>query len=265
MLQTSYSKILFLLASCALTAACGGGGESAADTALTPVNGGNLETPSASTPASDSTTSTHAVTTTTAVSSTTTSSSTTTTVPSNNGAIPPLSATRIELIKGAGGQVLGTPAWGDGYGGGTGAAIGNANCDDWSRSRNYFGHAHLSIFRNGERLAIPQYIGWRDECIYDINTDNRNGVIDAVSATGYRYFSLGEFFQIWGQPLSWDNIAGITNLPVVIYIEDSGVVTQYTGDPANIELGNFRSITIQIGSRLDEIPTYNWNNYTGGE
>lgn len=113
------------------------------------------------------------------------------------------------------------------------------------------------------QLAIPQYIGWSDACIYDINTDNRNGVIDTVSSTGYKLMTLGQFFSIWGQALSRDNIAGITGLPVVIYLEDNGALSEYAGDPATIELATFRSITIQLGTRLDEIPVYDWASYSG--
>jgi hypothetical protein len=155
------------------------------------------------------------------------------------------------------------PFWADGYNASSGVPVGNVSCNQWSANRDYFSHAHLSIFRNGVQLAIPQYIGWSDACIYDINTDSRNGVIDTVSSTGYKFMTLGQFFTIWGQSLSRDNIAGITGLPVVIYLEDNGALSVYTGDPATIELATFRSITIQLGTRLDEIPVYDWSSYSG--
>jgi hypothetical protein len=67
---------------------------------------------------------------------------------------------------------------------------------------------------------------------------------------------------VWGQPLSKTNIAGITGLPVTVFIDDDGQsVTEYTGNLADIELKPHRSITIQVGSALAEIPSYRWDNW----
>jgi hypothetical protein len=45
---------------------------------------------------------------------------------------------------------------------------------------------------------------------------------------------------------------------VVVYVTDNNVTSQYSGDPANIELTAHREITIQIGSPIAEIPSYTW-------
>lgn len=71
-------------------------------------------------------------------------------------------------------------------------------------------------------------------------------------------FTLGQVFALWGQPLSYNDIGGISGIPVVVYITDNGVVTQYTGDLGAIELLSHREITIQLGTPIAEIPVYTW-------
>lgn len=55
-------------------------------------------------------------------------------------------------------------------------------------------------------------------------------------------------------------MAGITGKPITVYIEDGGNVRQWNGDIRDIDLFSKRSITIQIGSRLPSIPTWDWTN-----
>lgn len=90
-----------------------------------------------------------------------------------------------------------------------------------------------------------------------------SGVVDGYS-TAYKRLTLGDMFAVWGQPLSWTNVAGFSGQPVVIYIEDNGVLRQHAGDPGDIEFMPSRSITIQIGTPLNEIPVYKWDKYLGG-
>ncbi|QAU33587.1 hypothetical protein [Janthinobacterium sp. 17J80-10] len=216
---------------------------------------------STTTSSSVATTSSTSSTSTTFATTTTTASNTTTTANSN---LPPLSGTPITLDGGPNGT-LGVRAWSDGNtgSGGQGAPAGNAKCIPYDAlDTNYFVHAHISIFRDGQRLALPQYIGMASTCLYEINTDNLSGVVDAFSSA-YKRLTLGDLFAVWGQALTWNNIAGFSGQPVVIYVEDNGVLKQHAGDPGDIELLSKRSITIQIGARLTEIPVYKWDKYLG--
>lgn len=290
MSHVKYRQSLSIL-SLVILGACGGG----VDGTLNADAGSGAKTAAAQTPANDSSTSTSSViatstttsssaatattstsssstsTTSTSTSSTssttyatsTTTGSTTTTTASQN--LPPLTTMPIVLDGGPNGT-LGVRAWSDGNtaSGGKGAPAGNANCIPYDAMVvNYFVHAHVSIFRDGQRLAIPQYIGMASACLYEINSDNMSGVVDAYSSA-YKRLTLGDMFAVWGQPLSWNDIAGFSGQPVVIYIEDNGVLHQHVGDPGDIELLSRRSITIQIGAPLNEIPVYNWDKYSGG-
>jgi hypothetical protein len=66
-------------------------------------------------------------------------------------------------------------------------------------------------------------------------------------------------FQIWGQPLTNTNVAGVTGLPVEIFVTDNGTTTKIDdADWANIELKDRREITIALGTSLAEIPNFTW-------
>lgn len=140
----------------------------------------------------------------------------------------------------------------------------------------YHVHAHLSIFLDGQQLAIPAAIGiknptfqskaeWPDgfavygDCHYSMHTHDTSGKLH-LEAPAATTFTLGQVFQLWGQPLSYSNIAGITGYPVVVYVNDGTHLRRYSGDLDAIELAPDREITIQIGAPLQQIPTYDWAN-----
>lgn len=165
---------------------------------------------------------------------------------------PKLSSTPTVLV----GQTLGAAFWADAStaSGGNGGVMDNVAC---ANMVNFHNHTHLAIFRNGEMLALPAEIGLQG-CTYELHTHDRSGLIHVESAVD-KTFTLGQFFSVWGKSLLKTNVADITGLPVAVFIDDDGKsVTAYTGNLADIELKPNRSITIQIGSALTEIPTYRW-------
>jgi hypothetical protein len=168
--------------------------------------------------------------------------------------MPLLSATPIQLAPT---NPLGTPnIWpnGDTPAGGQGQSINGIVC---ANSENYHVHSHLAIFRNGEMMGIPAAIGLTG-CTYELHTHDWSGILH-VEAPAAKRFTLGQFFAVWGQPLSLSNVAGITGLPVVVFVNDGTSLIQFPGDPSEIELISHRSITIQIGTALTEIPSYTWD------
>lgn len=167
-------------------------------------------------------------------------------------AMPPLSALPIKLSAGL---TLGNASWVDGSTatGGQGAAIGGVNC---LVNENYHIHSHLSIFMNGTRLAIPKNVGLQG-CAYELHTHDSSGIIHIETSTNHP-FTLGQFFSVWGQPLSSTNVAGYTGLAVAVYVTDGTSLTRYTGNPGDLELKAHRDITIVLGSAIAEIPAYEW-------
>jgi hypothetical protein len=159
---------------------------------------------------------------------------------------------------------VGVDHWDDGAtpAGGQGAPAGGLDCMA-TMSHNYHVHTHVSIFLDGQALAFPGQVGivrreTPGDCFYPLHTHDKSGKIH-IEAGAYELFTLGQLFSVWGQPLEATDVAGLTGKPVVVYVTDSGVVTQATGDWEDIELTSHREITIQVGTPITEIPNFTWS------
>lgn len=69
----------------------------------------------------------------------------------------------------------------------------------------YHIHPHLNITARGARQTIPANVGIAPGCIQSLHTHDTTGTIHVESRV-VRDFTLGEFFQVWGQPLSRDRV-----------------------------------------------------------
>jgi hypothetical protein len=173
--------------------------------------------------------------------------------------IPPVSSAIIDIEDG---HRIGAPHWPEGNTstGGQGQPIGTMQCLG-SQPVTYHVHTHLSIFLNGEQLAIPTHAGFvegtTNDCHYPLHTHDWSGLVH-VHATAAGTFTLGQFFSIWGQPLSSTDVAGLVGMPVRVFVTENGVATENTGDWSAIELTSRRHITIQVGTDITEIPQYTW-------
>lgn len=181
--------------------------------------------------------------------------------PPPGSTVPPLSSTAISLDAG---QAIGAAHWSDGStsSGGQGQPVSGLDCVA-NLPQTFHIHAHLSIFLNGDQLRIPAHAGIVDtspttECWYPIHTHEHTGKLHMEGAASSS-FTLGQFFAIWGQPLSSTDVAGLTGMPVKVFVVDNGVVTENTGNWSAIELTSHRQITIQVGTAITEIPNYTWS------
>ncbi len=120
-------------------------------------------------------------------------------------------------------------------------------------------HTHLAIFYNGKQMQVPQYVGFAPNlaggCLYWIHTHDASGIIhieapDINPPQGGPY-TLGMFFDIWGQPLSRDNVAGLSG-PVTAYVNGA----TYDGDLHTIPLGAHQQIVLEVGTPLVPPPNY---------
>jgi hypothetical protein len=184
--------------------------------------------------------------------------------PAPAAGVPPLAATKIVLD----GQPLGAIQFPDPDqpGGGQGQDIDGETCVPTGSATPLHIHSHLSIFRDGQQIAVPSHVGRITGCAYDTHTHDHSGVLH-VEAPATATYKLGQFFSVWGMPLTNTNLAGVTDpngAPFVIYIYDNfGTAPNpprlYTGDIREIELAPQREITVQIGSPLTELQTYDWS------
>jgi hypothetical protein len=178
----------------------------------------------------------------------------------NSNASEPALANATSLVDGT---KVGDDYWpaGSTQTGGTGQPVNELNC---AARGNMYTYSHLSIYLNGRPLALPANIGTvaptmvaQTGCAYALHTDDETGKI-RMDASSNASYTLGQFFAIWGQPLTSTNVAGLTGMPVAIYVNNGGQLTKYTGDPASLVLPAHGEVTIQIGSPLGQIPTFAW-------
>jgi hypothetical protein len=120
-------------------------------------------------------------------------------------------------------------------------------------------HTHLAIFRNGKQMQVPQYIGFAPNlaggCLYWIHTHDASGIIHIeapdISPPQGGPYTLGMLFDIWGQSLDRNNIAGLAG-PVTAYVNGQ----QYDGDLRAIPLGAHQQIVLEVGTPLVPPPNY---------
>ena len=123
-------------------------------------------------------------------------------------------------------------------------------------------HAHLALFNKGQQIAIPYGIGivkpfqvnngfvGMGQGIYWLHTHDATGIIH-VESPDDRTYTLGNFFNIWGQTLTSGNVAGLKGL-VHAFVDGKA----YSGNPRNIVLGAHTQITLEVAAPFVPPPTY---------
>lgn len=110
----------------------------------------------------------------------------------------------------------------------------------------YHVHAHVQLVFEGHNVAVPANIGIDDNtCVYYLHTHDNSGELH-IEAPTHRYFTVGNFFDIWGQPLSSRRVASLLLRPgqqVRTFLNGR----PYRRDPRTIELRAHRLIALEIG------------------
>jgi len=121
-------------------------------------------------------------------------------------------------------------------------------------------HAHLTIFVDGVPRQVPAGIGIAPPyevertgsgafiagatCFMWLHTHSADGIIHTESPI-HRTYTLGDFFDIWGQPLSRGRV-GPARGPVTALF-NGGV---FTGNPRQIPLLAHAQIQLEVGKPL---------------
>ena len=108
-------------------------------------------------------------------------------------------------------------------------------------------HQHLDVFVNGRRVTVPADIGVGPRLAFfaDLHT-HENGVIHVESPT-VRSFSLGQFFAVWGVPLSATCIGSLCergDRRLRAWVNGKPV----DADPTRIVLAEHQQIVIAYGT-----------------
>ena len=127
-----------------------------------------------------------------------------------------------------------------------GPAVHGIRCDQMEGATVHI-HQHLTILDHGKRVTIPDDVGRPlvGQCLYWIHTHTPDGIIH-IESPNFRGFTLGEFFDIWGQPLNKGDVAGAKprmGERVAVWVGGR----PYAGDPRKIELLQHLDVTIEVG------------------
>jgi hypothetical protein len=130
-------------------------------------------------------------------------------------------------------------------------------------------HVRLAIHLEGEEFAVPPNTGIRYEqptpatpggpmpspvfrCLFWLHT--HSDALVHVESSGQNEFTLGQFFAIWGQPLSETQLLDRTaqaEKEVQAFVNGE----PWTGNPADIPLVDQEVISLQYGPPFVEPPT----------
>jgi hypothetical protein len=140
----------------------------------------------------------------------------------------------------------------------SGKTVDGISCNS-SEQLVYHIHAHLTVFVNGAARQVPAAIGIpgaqaentptgpfiaSGSCFYWLHTHAADGIIHIESPV-HRTYTLGDFFDIWGQPLSADQVGPAHGPVTALY---NGRV--YLGNPRDIPLEKHAQIQLEVGKPL---------------
>jgi hypothetical protein len=140
----------------------------------------------------------------------------------------------------------------------TGQTVDGIKCNT-AEQLVYHIHVHLTIFVDGKARGIPYGIGIpgaqtqataqgpfvvEGNCFYWLHTHSADGILHVESPT-QRTYTLGNFFNLWGQPLSPTQLGPEQGTVVALY---NGRV--WTGNPRSIPLNRHAQIQLMIGTPL---------------
>lgn len=140
-------------------------------------------------------------------------------------------------------------------GGAQGNPVDTIPCGTGADAEHY--HSHVSLIVNGKQVALPLGVGIQHAvvegdslaiagtCFYWLHSHDRTGIIHVEPSVTGHTFTLGEYFDVWGQPLTSGNVAGNQGT-VTVYIDGA----RYFGDPRAIVLSAHQQITVEVGARV---------------
>jgi hypothetical protein len=149
----------------------------------------------------------------------------------------------------------------------TGQAIDGISCQTNEQTVFHI-HTHLTIFVNGQQRQVPAGIGIPNAvaqqsqqgpfvdsgtCFYWLHTHAADGIIHIESPV-QRTYTLGQFFDEWGQPLGPSQVGSAHGKVTAIV---NGQV--FKGNPRDVPLGSQENLQLEVGTPLVAPESINWS------
>jgi hypothetical protein len=121
-------------------------------------------------------------------------------------------------------------------------------------------HSHLELFDRGRSVTIPAGVGIENNarCLYWVHTHTADGYIH-IEAPVKQPYTLGQFFDIWGQPLSWTQAASLSASHggrLSIWVNGAA---WHGRDPRAIVLRDHETIVVQNGPPFAKATPSDWS------
>jgi len=148
----------------------------------------------------------------------------------------------------------------------TGQPVDGISCNAGEQTLFHI-HAHLTIFVNGVARQVPAAIGipgavaqntpsgpfiGSGSCFYWLHTHAADGIVHIESPV-VRTYTLGEFFDEWGQPLGPSAAGPAHGHVTVLY---NGQV--FEGNPRDVPLTAHAQIQLEVGTPLVAPESISW-------
>jgi len=103
------------------------------------------------------------------------------------------------------------------------------------------------VLVQGRSVAILANIGITASCLYWLHTHDQSGLIhiEAPATEASTVFTLGDFFDVWGQPLDATHIASLALAPdqkLDVYLDGQ----PYPGNPRSVPLGAHAQVVLEV-------------------
>ena len=152
----------------------------------------------------------------------------------------------------------------------TGQTVDGVQCNAGEKTVTHV-HTHLTIFVNGQSRVIPYGAGIpgfqaeqtnnpspagpgpfvvTGNCYYWLHVHTTDGIVHIESPSTTEVFTLGQFFDIWGVPLSSNQVGSATGKVTVFFTSPGQKPKLYTGDPRNLPLGDHYQIQLVVGTPI---------------
>lgn len=136
-----------------------------------------------------------------------------------------------------------------------GQPVANIRCDSGEQLAVHY-HAHITILYKGQPVYIPGQVGIiGSQCFYWMHTHSTSGIvhIEAPKDSSSRQFTVGDFFQVWDQPLTSKKVTTFTvgkGESVKAWVDGK----PYDGDPRKIVLKSHTNVVIEVGPPFQDTP-----------
>ncbi|HZU11590.1 MAG TPA: hypothetical protein VFB58_02025 [Chloroflexota bacterium] len=127
------------------------------------------------------------------------------------------------------------------------APIDGIKCEA-AMTPGYHIHTALEMYVDGKHVTLPPYVGFniQQNCLYWLHVHEPSYDIIHLESPGKITPTLGTFFNIWHEPLSWSGFWKYTTAggkQMKVYVDGK----PYLGNPRSITITQHKVITLEIG------------------